>query len=336
MSARPDMRGPLPISVVIPVYNGADFLAEALDSIRGQTRCPAEVIVVDDGSTDDSAAIANAWGARVIRRPHQGPSASRNAAIREATQPWIAFLDGDDLWKPTKLARQWVAIERCSDVGLVFTDCSLFSSEGTLVESFLGRRKNYAGIERRAYAPDTMLCAPESLRWHFIRGNFIQPSTAIVRRDLLLQVGLFDTALTKMEDRELWLRLLPVCRVAVVERPLMRSRVHDHNASSDLLGMSLAATVVAERVFAHPERYPAGAEGYYRAALPSLFLDCGRYADHAGDIPSARTYYRRSWRAGGGLRPLVLYALCGLPGWVRTVARAVMSTARSLRPRSAT
>ncbi len=96
------------VSVVIPCYNGAPFLRETLDSVLAQTHAPLEVIVVDDGSTDASAAIAESYGppVRVIRQQNQGESVAQNRGIDESQGRWIAFLDSDDVWKPTKLERQ--------------------------------------------------------------------------------------------------------------------------------------------------------------------------------------------------------------------------------------
>src|SRR5262245_7589054 len=130
----------LPISVVIPTYNAAAFLAEALESVRAQTRVPAEVIVVDNGSTDASAELAEAAGARVLRLERPGVSRARNAGIRAATQQWIAFLDADDLWQPDKLAAQWQAVAGCPEAGIVITDFTEFDSNGVGLTSFLKRR----------------------------------------------------------------------------------------------------------------------------------------------------------------------------------------------------
>lgn len=96
------------ISVVIPCFNGARFLRQTLESVVRQTYRAHEIIVVDDGSTDDSAAIAESFGplVRVIRQPNQGESVARNCGIEEACGEWVAFLDADDLWEPEKLERQ--------------------------------------------------------------------------------------------------------------------------------------------------------------------------------------------------------------------------------------
>ena len=96
------------ISVVIPCYNGGRFLGETLTSVMHQTYPAYEVLVIDDGSTDDSAAIAESYGppVRVIRQPNRGESIARNRGIEEARGEWVAFLDADDLWSPTKLQQQ--------------------------------------------------------------------------------------------------------------------------------------------------------------------------------------------------------------------------------------
>src|SRR5215469_3467519 len=97
----------LPFSVIIPVYNCERFIGAALDSIFAQSRRPAQVIVVDDGSADSSSAIAQERGAIVIRQANAGVSAARNVGMRAASQPWLAFLDADDTWMPNKLELQW-------------------------------------------------------------------------------------------------------------------------------------------------------------------------------------------------------------------------------------
>src|SRR5262249_46647903 len=95
------------VTCIVPVHNGERFLEQALGSIQRQTHSPVEIIVVDDGSSDQSPAIAGAWaGAQYVRQEQAGPAAARNAGIRRATGAFISFLDADDLWHPEKLARQ--------------------------------------------------------------------------------------------------------------------------------------------------------------------------------------------------------------------------------------
>ncbi len=312
----------VPVTVIIPAHNAEHFIAQALQSVAAQTARPAEVIVVDDGSIDRTAAIARVAGAAVLHQAHLGPSAARNAGILQASQPWIAFLDADDLWEPEKLECQWEAVQACPDVGAVFTDFIEFDSRGPIGGPFLLRTRHYSEVVRRPVAPGIMWCDHESLRTTFLKGNFIAPSTFLGRRKLLLDVGLFDATLTHLEDRELWLRLLAVTAMAVVERPLMRSRIHDSNLSSDHLKMALAALVVADRIFTHPDRYPPGAMRHYRNQLPTLCLNAARLAEQDRDVRRARALYFRAWRLSGGLTPLALALLSYFPLPTRQVLKA--------------
>jgi glycosyltransferase involved in cell wall biosynthesis len=108
------------VSVIIPVYNGERFLAEALQSVIEQTYTPSEIIVVDDGSTDGTAAVAQAFPVRYLYQANQGPSAARNAGVQRSSGEIIAFLDADDIWMPEKLAKQLAVLDDDERVGLVF------------------------------------------------------------------------------------------------------------------------------------------------------------------------------------------------------------------------
>ncbi|MGL6097742.1 MAG: glycosyltransferase family 2 protein, partial [Fimbriiglobus sp.] len=126
---------PPTVSVVIPCYNGAEFLPETLRSVLAQTVPVHEILVIDDGSTDDSAAVAEGFGppVRVIRQPNQGESVARNRGIDEATGEWVAFLDADDLWEPTKTERQ-LAVLATSNAKAVCCGYYWFEQTGVRME----------------------------------------------------------------------------------------------------------------------------------------------------------------------------------------------------------
>src|SRR5580704_8461828 len=114
---------PASISCIVPVYNGARFLAEALESILAQTLPPTEIIVVDDGSTDATREVARAYTRHVfyVRQPHAGPASARNCGVGLATGDFLSFLDADDLWHAEKLERQMHALEANPAAGLCVT-----------------------------------------------------------------------------------------------------------------------------------------------------------------------------------------------------------------------
>lgn len=325
---------PLPVAVVIPAYNCDRFIEEAIASIRAQTHQPAEIIVVDDGSTDRSGALARARGAIVHHQENRGPGAARNTAIQATSQPWVAFLDADDVWEPSKLEAQWLALRACPDIGAVITDFVEFDAAGTQRRTFLTSKPHYRAIERSPVAPGILRCDAASFRQQFLKGNFIAPSTMLVRRDLLLQIGLFDPALSHMEDRDCWLRLLTVATVAVVERPLVRVRIHESNLTHDKFRTNVAGILLTERILASPTRYPPGTAEQYRNTQHVWHLGAGRFAEERGDLKTARRYYLQACRLGGGLLPFALAILSCLPLPLRRAVRAMTGRRPSAPPRA--
>jgi glycosyltransferase involved in cell wall biosynthesis len=166
------------ISIVIPCYNGARFLRETLDSVRRQTYPATEVIVIDDGSTDDSAAIAESFGSpvRVLRQTNHGESVARNRGISVAAGDWIALLDADDLWEPRKLERQVDVVRNVSSGWVcVYTHHYFHRGAKTPAES----RPEY----------DTYPDARIRLLFDWC----IIPSSAIIRRDVATQVPFVES-----------------------------------------------------------------------------------------------------------------------------------------------
>jgi glycosyltransferase involved in cell wall biosynthesis len=184
-------RDVLPVSVIVPAYERAALVRRALLSVAAQTRWrPAEVVVVDDGSADDTAAVAEALGARVIvHEVNRGAAAARNTAAAAATQPWLAFLDSDDEWLPHHLATLW---PHRGDHVLV---------AGAAVATGGGRPLRYLGpVARRP----RVLASPAEL----YPENFLPASAVLARRDAVLAAGGYDTTLRYAEDLDLWIRLM--------------------------------------------------------------------------------------------------------------------------------
>ena len=179
---------------MIPCYNSSRFLEECLDAVSAQRRWPDEVILVDDGSTDDSAHVAGAYDwVKVVRlERNSGIGAARNAGIAEATGDLIAFLDADDIWKPSHLETVLGLLEVSPEAGLAFS----------LVRSF-GERQN---LWEAAIPPHQ----PVDAFWESWRRTVAQPSSVIVWRHVLQEIGGFDRTIRCVEDFECWLRIAKV------------------------------------------------------------------------------------------------------------------------------
>lgn len=207
--------------MIIPAFNRADTLPRALRSVLAQTVRPAEIIVVDDHSADDTAELAQQWGARVIRHEHnQGAAAARNTAVAAATQPWIAPLDSDDEWLPHHIATLW---PRCADHVLVAgATVSWFDDDPQAPPM-------YAGYVRPR--PHT-LRSPAPL----IPQNLIPASAVLVRREAVLAAGGYNTELKYAEDWDLWLRVLEQGTAGILPRVLSVYHRHGGQKSGHEVG----------------------------------------------------------------------------------------------------
>jgi glycosyltransferase involved in cell wall biosynthesis len=199
------------ISVVIPAYNGSRFLPRCLNSVFAQTLKPQEVIVVDDGSSDNTAALAADLGAKVISRANGGLSAARNTGIRNASSEWIALLDADDMWAPEKLERQAVLV--CQKTVLVYTGIRIFDDNGPREE-------------RPAMDAAT---AMKTLRY----SNPITPSTVLVKRETILTQGGFREDIRACEDWEMWMRLQQLGQFEALADPLTDYYVYPNSLSAN-------------------------------------------------------------------------------------------------------
>jgi glycosyltransferase involved in cell wall biosynthesis len=230
------------VSVIVPAYNRASWLPDTVASILRQTHPPAEVIIIDDGSTDDTEAVCARFTepVRYIRQANSGAAAARNRGMSEATGEWFAFIDSDDLWAPNKLAVQLAAVAR-TGTRWSATDCVLvdggdrplsgvqgfrrafpvFGDFRLEVEEFLGRVLELSEFEHdgevhRAFAGDAYEL--------FFLGNFALTSTALLHREVYAAVGGFDEEYRVAEDTEFFHRLAAAFPAAFVMSPLTRWR----------------------------------------------------------------------------------------------------------------
>ena len=245
------------VDVVLPAYNGARVIREALDSALAQEGVPCRIIVVDDGSTDDTAQVIRSYGPRITLRSqvNMGVSGARNTGLGMGEAPYVALLDQDDVWLPEKLGRQVDLLEAHGNAGLAFTDMTLFRDGGEIVEDgFLRATPAYSSLERRAIGSGAYLLS-EGAADAVTRYNFISPSTVVLRRRAIEAVGGFDTKLRLCDDAECWMRLLRTWRAIAIEETLVRSLVWAENASLKTDGMLWERILIADKVIANPGLY---------------------------------------------------------------------------------
>jgi glycosyltransferase involved in cell wall biosynthesis len=226
------------VSVIIPTYNRASLLREALDSVSRQTFRDFEVIVIDDGSTEPIAdeLAGHAVKPVIIRQPHQGPAAARNRGIAEATGDLIAFLDSDDLWLPEKLERFVSALQADRGTRIFYGPMKPISENGKEVP---GRTKP---------------CHTGRITEALFGSSFVHVPTVVCHKSVLLSAGGFDPSLPVCEDYDLWLRVSLDEPFGLIEEPLALRRLHPGRLSKSCMSRNLAVKAQVLRRFYWSER----------------------------------------------------------------------------------
>ena len=223
------------ISVVIPTFNRRDLLRRALLSVYAQTLAPAEVIVIDDGSTDGTDVMLSNEFPQVsyYRQENRGVSSARNLGIHHATGDWLAFLDSDDEWLPEKLLRQADALTANPGSRVCHTE-ELWIRNGVRVNP----AQKYAKTGGWIFTHCLPLCA-------------MSPSTVLIHRSVFAHIGLFDTCLPACEDYDLWLRITANYPVLLIAEPQIKKYGgHDDQLSQKLWGMDRFRITALQKIIA--------------------------------------------------------------------------------------
>lgn len=280
------------VSVIIPAFNASSTICRAVDSALAQTFTDHEVIVVDDGSTDDTRARLERYGDRIryLHQQNQERSAARNNGIRHAAGEFLAFLDADDYWTPQKLAKQVALLEAHPDLGLVFSWAAAFHPSGRVLRLLGTDFPQEAANGFDAFEAFSLRTSPPTL-------------TVVARAGCVHRAGLFDEAISEIEDWDLWLRTSLRERAGFVPEVLGYYRLSGAFKPSRLVaaGVPRALPRVVERSFALARAVPgreavlalegtARARAHLRAGL--LEYAVGKPQAGSADLERAASFDR--------------------------------------------
>ncbi|MCK5687171.1 glycosyltransferase, partial [bacterium] len=210
------------VSVIIPAFNAEKFICDAIESVLQQTYKGYEIIVVDDGSTDNTASLLNNYGKAIkyIRQENKGLAIARNVAIQNSQGEYIALLDADDLFSPNRLARGVDVLDHEPEIGLTHADAVRISEQGELLGVF-ERDTTYLD----GYISDELL----------LRKSLLICPTIMFRKECLVKAGMFDENLTRLgvEDRDLWIRIAQHYKVKYIPEVLAYYRNSVGSMSKD-------------------------------------------------------------------------------------------------------
>ena len=277
------VKNPL-VSVVIPVYNGEQFIRECLNSVYAQEYHPIEVIIVNDGSTDRSLEILKKYDGEkiIITQEHKNLPTARNTGIKHAKGEFVAFLDIDDFWHPHKLRAQMSIFKQFPDTHMVFSDVIKVYSSGAQ-----RYQKDKARLCRQLVKKD-----PFPL---LARKNLIVPSSVIVKKSVFASVGLFDETLNSCEDWEFWLRLaLYHYQIKYVADVLVYYRYHEKNMSKSARLMHEGRLQVMHKIFSKPD-LPVKYEKYKAESIARIYYHAANSYYRIGEVDKFLEYCKIGW-----------------------------------------
>ncbi|MGI8961326.1 MAG: glycosyltransferase family 2 protein [Bryobacteraceae bacterium] len=279
---------PPEVSVIIPVYRVAAYIADALDSVLTQASEDVEIIVINDGSPDTDALerVLEAYRDRILylKQENGGVSSARNTGIRAARGGWLAFLDGDDMWLPEYLESQLAILRADPAIDMVFGNAILFGDT-----PIAGRcTTDFSPVEGEITFLKT------------VSGDCTIAYCAVVRREIVVRAGMFDTQLRGSEDFNLWLRVLKAGgRITYQHKPLYRYRRREGSATSDPVWMNeriLESLQRAQETIPMSGEERAGLERHRRKVQTELALAQAKAAFGNQDWDDAISHYVEAHR----------------------------------------
>jgi len=298
------------ISAVIPTYNSAAFIADAVGSIRAQTRPVDEIIVVDDGSRDDTAMVVQRLGGGLhyLSQANAGPSAARNRGIEAARGDLIAFLDADDQWTRTKIEQQLAVMEQNPAIALVAGDMAEIDLQDNITAtSILSKHSLLDNFKDLASRP-----IPNALAL-LLKVNFIPTGTVLAMRAALEEAGGFTTDIRYGEDLELWAKVAAQHAIVCLPEVLMLRRQHGENVTqqTEPLLRDLVRVMVSLRDRIASELHQEGIDPDQLVA--EAWGNLGYWQFSSGRLPDARRTFRSSLGEKITLRTLLYGILCLAP-----------------------
>lgn len=300
------------ISVIIPSYNSASFVCDAVRSALEQTYSHLEVLVIDDGSTDNTREVLEQYKGRIhyYRQENRGAAATRNTGIRLASGRFFAFLDADDVWLPDKLSKQYDLFARQPEIGLVHSDIRYWDEDTG--------EKCLKDVGRERFTGDCYT--------HLLSVNRVLTSSVLVRKECFDKAGLFDETLRRAEDWDMWLRIARHFHFAYINEPLLDYRLHQTGLTNDTPMMREGELLVLLKVFkSDPQLSTQFGKSLINSKLSRKSYSVGYHFMQDDNFRAARYYFGKSivFNPRHILHILPYFFWCFLPVKIMSCLRSI-------------
>lgn len=303
------------VSIIIAVYNRRRFLAEAIESALNQSFQDCEIIIINDGSTEDIFSVVEPYlkmhssKMRYIWQENQGAVATRNRGIKESSGKYIAYLDCDDAFLPDKLAKSVEFLEQNHDYAMVYSDMWIINAQGDYMQEWLSSKKQWA----EGYIFTNLL-----------KQCFIIPSNIVIRRSAFDQAGDFSPEVPFEHDFELWLRFARHYKIGLIKETLVKYRQHSENLSLNYREMSEDFIRIFRQYLAD-SRTNAEQRIIIRKKLAECYFYMGLDDLDKGAKRKARDYFMQAFkhdpRFNSGWRWAVTFLPLACLSFLKTVKR---------------
>lgn len=274
------------VSTIIPTYNRAHFILEALDSVLAQSWPVDEIIIIDDGSTDETATVLRPFASRIkyIWQPNCGPGAARNHGIREARGEFIAFLDSDDIWVNDKMKIQMDFFNEHPHLDFIFGDMANFSMNDNNDSPEIKNQDIHKYFTDHATNIERILDC-------LIIENVIPTPTVVFRKVCIDQIGFFDENLTIAEDLDFWFKAAQKCRFGFINKVLSKRRKHDNNLINDWSRMNFSLLEVLMKLQKSPRELPLQTEKLLKDKIFRVNYDLASFYLKQKDFDKAYSHF---------------------------------------------
>jgi len=327
------------VSIVIPTYNNAQFLPECLGSVFAQTFVDYEIVIIDDGSTDGTKEVLEAFRGKIryYYQPNQGLAVARNRGLEESRGKFVTYLDADDVWLPENLKMKLGVFQKHPEIGGVFSDFSVFDESGVI--HLRGTKFVFPFFKRTGKDFPQIFPHEEKIADGFAHrvklyfghvfselfwGNFILPSSMVFRRDCALETGYFVSHMRTQQDYEYWLRFSKSYPLAYIDEVLMRYRRHLNQLTNHANIARIFETVI-EIINQYESKFggPDGRQQFNRRKsellldLSKVYMDQGRKGEARRLLLTSQQLYPRR------ISTYIQMALTFLPLRVISFMRAI-------------
>ncbi|GAW86828.1 conserved hypothetical protein [Bathymodiolus platifrons methanotrophic gill symbiont] len=291
------------ISAIIPAYNSQDFILDAIKSIQRQTHAVDEIIIIDDGSVDNTQFIVQNLGIaniKYIRQENQGPSSARNRGIKIAQGDWLAFLDADDQWLEDKIEKQLEALALSPELHLIAGDMQEIGIDNKVITQSVLAKHNLL----QKFQTNQSRAIKNALA-ELVQKNFIPTGTVLVKRATLIESGMFNNLIHFGEDLELWAKIAAKHPITCMPDILMLRRLHEQNATSSTTPMLIDLVTVMQSIRKHTKATLTAQNISANKLVADAWATLGYWYFVNVDYPQAQTAFWNSLKEQYNKRALI-------------------------------